>query len=79
MREGPGFVATMNGSVLRTVAIVPKGESLYIRGMAVHPSTRGQRIGDQLLTHVEGIAISQGIRRMIFEYYTIPATRHSAL
>lgn len=65
MREGPVFVATMNGTVVATVAIVPKGESLYIRGMAVHPTTRGQRIGDQLLAYVEELAISQGVRRLI--------------
>lgn len=64
MREGPVLIATMNGSVVGTVAIVSKGESLYIRGMAVHPSARGQRIGGQLLGYVEDLAISQGVRRL---------------
>lgn len=64
MREGPVFVATMNGIVVGTVAIVSKGESLYIRGMAVLPSARGQRIGEQLLTYVEDFAVSHGIRRL---------------
>jgi N-acetylglutamate synthase-like GNAT family acetyltransferase len=65
MREGPLFVAETNGTVVGTVAIVPKGESLYIRGMAVHPSARGQRIGDHLLAYVEDLAISQGVRRLL--------------
>jgi N-acetylglutamate synthase-like GNAT family acetyltransferase len=65
MHEGPLFVAEMNGTVVGTVAIVPKNESLYIRGMAVHPSARGQRIGDQLLAYVEDLAISQGARRLL--------------
>ena len=64
MHEGPVFVATINGTVVGTVAITPKGESLYLRGMAVHPSARGQRIGDQLLSYVEDLAISQGVRRL---------------
>jgi N-acetylglutamate synthase-like GNAT family acetyltransferase len=64
MHEGPVFVAEMNNTVVGTVGIVPKGESLYIRGMAVHPSARGQRIGDQLLAYVEDLAISQGVRRL---------------
>ena len=65
MRAGPVFVATMNSQVVGTVAIVPKGESLYIRGMAVHPSARGQRLGEQLLSYVENLANSQGARRLL--------------
>ena len=65
MRAGPVFVATMNSKVVGTVAIVPKDESLYIRGMAVHPSARGQRLGEQLLRYVENLANSQGARRLL--------------
>ena len=65
MREGPMFVATRNGSVVGSVAILLKDESLYISGMAVHPTLRGQRIGDQLLCYVEELAISLGVRRLI--------------
>ena len=65
MRAGPVFVATMNSKVVGTVAIVPKAESLYIRGMAVHPSARGQRLGEQLLSYVENLANSQGARRLL--------------
>src|SRR5215510_15587165 len=64
MHEGPVFVATMNEIVVGTVAIVSKGESLYLRGMAVLPSARGQRIGEHLLTYVEDFAVSHGIRRL---------------
>lgn len=64
MREGPVLVAMMNEIVVGTVAIVSKGESLYIRGMAVHPSARGRHIGEQLLIYVEDFAVSHGIRRL---------------
>ena len=65
MHDGAVFVTTMNSKVVGTVAIVPKGESLYIRGMAVHPSARGQRLGGQLLGYVEKLAIDQGVRRLL--------------
>ncbi len=65
MHEGPVFVAEMGGIVIGTVAIVPKAESLYIRGMAVHPSARGRHIGDNLLSYVQDLAISQGVRRLL--------------
>ena len=65
MRAGPVFVATMNSKVIGTVAIVLKGDSLYIRGMAVHPTARGQRLGELLLGYVENLANSQGARRLL--------------
>src|SRR5262245_26235327 len=48
-REGPMLVATISGDIVGSVAMVAREESLYLRGMAVHPSARGQRIGDRLL------------------------------
>src|SRR6185369_8873369 len=36
IHDGPVFVVMTNATVVGTVAIVPKGESLYLRGMAVH-------------------------------------------
>jgi ribosomal protein S18 acetylase RimI-like enzyme len=65
MRDGPVFVATMNSKVVGTVAIVPRSDALYIRGMAVHPGARGQRIGEHLLVYVENLAINQGARRLL--------------
>jgi N-acetylglutamate synthase-like GNAT family acetyltransferase len=55
LREGPVLVATMSGMIVGTVAMIAQGESLYIRGIAVHPSARGQRIGERLLSYVEDL------------------------
>ncbi len=57
MREGPIWVALRDGQVLGTVAIVVKGKSAHIRGMAVLPSERGTGIGAKLLRRVENWAI----------------------
>jgi N-acetylglutamate synthase-like GNAT family acetyltransferase len=62
--EGPVWVAVMDGVVVGTVAAVPKGESLYIRSMAILPSTRGQGIGNQLLQNAEAFAKTQGFKRL---------------
>ena len=64
IKEGPVWIATLDGLVVGTVSVVPKGESLYLRGMAVLPSARGQRIGKVLLTHVEKLAACQGFSRL---------------
>ena len=58
IKEGPVWIAMWDELVAGTISVVPKGESLYIRGMAVAPSARGQRIGKMLLTHVEKFAAS---------------------
>ncbi len=62
--EGPVWVALADESVAGTVSVVVRGESLYVRGMAVRPSARGQRIGERLLAQVERFAESNGIRRL---------------
>ena len=53
MSEGPVWVALRKDSICGTVAAVARGATLYVRGMAVLPSVRGQRVGQALLQQVE--------------------------
>ena len=48
--EGPVWVAVRDKHVVGTVSVIPKGDTLYIRGMAVLPIARGQRTGDPLFS-----------------------------
>jgi ribosomal protein S18 acetylase RimI-like enzyme len=63
--EGPVWVAVSGELIVGTVSVVSKGEALYIRGMAVLPAARGQRVGAMLLTHVEGFATTNNYRRLL--------------
>ncbi|HET9306399.1 MAG TPA: GNAT family N-acetyltransferase [Candidatus Sulfotelmatobacter sp.] len=65
MREGPVWLAFRNAEVLGTVAAVLKGESAYIRGMAVLPAARRLRVGARLLEHVEHWAFQEGCGRLL--------------
>src|SRR5438128_2530591 len=56
LKQGPGWVALLNGSIVGTASAVAKAEALYVRGMAVVPAARGLRIGESLLKHVERFA-----------------------
>src|SRR6202040_198743 len=56
MDEGPVWVALHKDRIVGTVSVVPQGEALYIRGMAVLPAARGRRIGGLLLSHIEQFA-----------------------
>ena len=58
LQEGPVWVAMRDGVVLGTVAAVVKGESVFIRGMAVLPAARGSGDGAKLLQQVEDWAVS---------------------
>ena len=62
--EGPVWVASLDGSIVATVAAVLYGESLYIRGMAVLPEARGLRIGEQLMAQIEMFASARGCKRL---------------
>ena len=64
MGEGPVWVAMRAEEIVGTASVVAKGESLYIRGMAVLPLARGQRIGELLLTHIEEFARTEGFSRL---------------
>ena len=64
MDEGPVWVAVRGDVVVGTVSVVPRGESLYVRGMGVLPAARGQRLGEALLRRVEEFASARGHRRL---------------
>ncbi len=64
MQEGPVWLALREGVALGTVAAIVKGESVYLRGMAVLPSARGSGSGAALLRCVEDWAAAQGCRRV---------------
>jgi GNAT superfamily N-acetyltransferase len=62
--EGPVWVAVHHGSIVGTVAAVPRSERLYVGSRGVLPSSRGKRIGGLLLRQVESFAIHQGYKSL---------------
>lgn len=64
MIEGPTWVVLRDETIVGTVAAVAQGESLYVRGMAVLPEARGQKIGELLLAHIESYAAAGGFQRL---------------
>jgi GNAT superfamily N-acetyltransferase len=60
LSEGPVWVAFWKDSLCGTVAAVPRGAALYVRGMAVLPNVRGQGVGETLLKAVEAFAQEHG-------------------
>ena len=64
MSEGPVWIAIQDGEMLGSVSAVPRGSSLYVRGMAVLPGARGRRIAERLLRQVEDFATASGFERL---------------
>lgn len=64
MNEGPVWVALKEEIIVGSASAVPRGERLYIRGMAVDPAARGGRIGWKLLECVEEFAIESGFNEL---------------
>ena len=52
------WVALLKGEVVGIASVVPQGEALYVRSMAILPAARGNRIGEKLLTQIETFAIA---------------------
>jgi ribosomal protein S18 acetylase RimI-like enzyme len=65
MKEGSIWVALQTDTIVGTVSAVSKGHDLYIRGMAVLPAARGQKIGELLLRQIESFAFAHGYKRLI--------------
>ena len=65
MTEGPVWVAEYDASIVGTVSVVPRGDDLYIRGMAVLPHARGLQLGRLLLKQVEDFARAQNHKRLV--------------
>ena len=51
-------------TIVGTVSVVVKGETLYLRGMTVSPSARGHRVGELLLRQIENFAAENGFTRL---------------
>jgi len=76
MEEGPVWIALREGVVIGTAAAVAKGDSIYIRGMAVLPAARGSGCGAALLQHVEAWAAGLRCSRL---YLSTTPFLHSAI
>lgn len=64
LTEGPIWIAPRDGVIVGTVSAVLRGESVYVRGMAVLPAARGQRAGELLMKQIEQFAIANNCRRL---------------
>jgi len=64
MAEGPVWVALAGDAVVGTVAVLPRGSDLYVRGMAVAPEAQAAGVGGRLLAQAEAYARERGFTRL---------------
>jgi putative acetyltransferase len=65
MRSGLTWVALLGNTIIGTVSVFEKDDDIvYIRGMAVLPSVRGQNVGRRLLDKIESFAVEKGRTRL---------------
>ena len=51
----------LNGDVIAgTVSVIPNGEELFMKTVAVAPAERGKGIGKELIRHAEEMAVKKG-------------------
>jgi len=74
--EGPIWVAELDGDVVGTVSLTTEPEGLYIRSMAVRPSSQGLGIGHKLLDALhEHVSTSGNERIFLYTTYFIPGAK----
>jgi DNA-binding MarR family transcriptional regulator/GNAT superfamily N-acetyltransferase len=62
---GSIFFAQLEGTIVGTVALMPRGEEMELSKMAVSPKHRGHKIGQQLMQHCIDFARDQGLEKLI--------------
>jgi putative acetyltransferase len=65
LSEGPAWVALKNGTIVGTASAIQDGRALYIRGMAILPAERGQRIGELLVYEIARFARARSCERLL--------------
>ena len=64
MEEGPAWVAQHGELIFGTISAIVRDDGLYLRGMAVCPLWRGQKVGWAMLEQAEAFARRAGNRRL---------------
>ncbi len=67
--KGAIWVAVKGKEIVGTVSVIPVNGRLYIRSMAVSPTTQGGGIGHKLLQTIDSYAFENGFKK-IFLYTT---------
>jgi ribosomal protein S18 acetylase RimI-like enzyme len=65
LNEGPSWAALLDDQIVGTVSAVPTPEGLYVRSMAVLPSSRGKGIANALLNEVEAYAVKHQFQNLL--------------
>lgn len=74
--EGPIWVAEVDGDVVGTVSLTTEPEGLYIRSMAVLPSSQGLGIGHKLLDALNDHVSESDIERIfLYTTYFVPGAK----
>lgn len=59
---GEIWVAVLDDEIVGTVSVLPRGEALYIRSLAILPVAQGMRIGERLMRKTEDYAVAGGFK-----------------
>jgi ribosomal protein S18 acetylase RimI-like enzyme len=62
--EGPVWVAVDGDVIIGTVSVIPQGEAVYVRSLAVLPAAKGRGVGRALLSSVEEYAVESGFAHL---------------
>jgi len=64
LKEGPTWVAEIDGHSVGTVSAVLRDGAVYVRSMAVAPGARGQRVGHRLMDEPFQLAVERKATRL---------------
>jgi len=64
LREGPTWLAELDGHIVGTVSAVLRDGAIYVRSMAVAPGARGRSVGRRLMDEPMQLAVERNAARL---------------
>lgn len=75
-KEGPVWIAEMDGEAVGTVSGMRDGDRFYIRSMAIKPTAQRNGIGQKLLDALERYAREQRFEKLyLYTTYVLPGAQ----
>ena len=75
-KEGPVWIAELDGQPVGTVSGLPDGDRFYIRSMAIRPAAQRAGIGQRLLNALEHYAREHGFEKLyLYTTHVLPGAK----
>jgi GNAT superfamily N-acetyltransferase len=64
INENAVWIVLYDGAIAGTISLIPNGDGIFIKSVAVAPNARKKGLGKELMRHAEKMAIKEGAKSL---------------